>query len=79
MQSCPNKEQIEVFLNQYTSIAQPLLVYLAGDVYEANYIQNVIALVTQTFTIQGQVLTGGLLVLNGLINGVGESVKPYLH
>jgi len=44
-----NKEQIEIFINIYSSSAQPLLYYLTSANIDDKYIENVVGLVNFFF------------------------------
>lgn len=43
------------------------------------FIQNVTGLIEYSFTQAGMVMTGSLLIFNGLINAVSKRVLPYIN
>ena len=60
------KELLEVYFNNYCTLAQTLLIIL-GPAITKQYATDIVYQVEKIFNTQSKVLSGGLLVINGLI------------
>ena len=74
-----NKETREIFLNNYCSSVQPLLVGLGSESVSDQLMQQIVELVRFCFNQSQSVCSGGLFILNGLVGTVGERIVPHIH
>ena len=58
---------------------QVLLVRLGSEFIDDEFLGKIIDLVVYVFTSYEKVISGGLFILNGLINCVEERIEPLVH
>lgn len=74
-----NHEQLELYVNSFCSIAQPLMAKLPFGSLDDSYTTNVIQLIVNSFNVLKRVHAGGLLMLHGLIHNIEERILPHLE
>ena len=69
-------DQREIILNNYCSIAQPLLYAVGSSLIDDGLLGQIADLAIYAFTQAQKVTSGGLLILHGLIAAVEERIAP---
>lgn len=73
-----NKEQLEVFLNNYCGLFQICIVNV--KITDQNYITGIIDLIIAMFNIlNNKVNSGGLMMLTGLIASIEDKIEPHVN
>lgn len=69
-------EQVEVFLNNYCGLCQICMAYV--KIEQPDFSSNVVQLIVAMFNKLQKVNVGGLIMLNGLVESIGENILNHV-
>lgn len=72
-----DQEQREIFLNNFCSPVQVLLVNMGSNRIDDSMLEQIVQFVVFIFSEEKRVLNGGLFIVNGLVSAVEGRIAPF--